>query len=178
MAWQRLSYGDAVAISWAMNWRLAIANLILMLVLAAVFGFLPATTSRGTFSFGVWFAADLLLIWPFVLRRVLESRSSSLRLSILSNTPQAETLTILYRKAILLALVVEAVTLLLSFLTVLVLGKAGMWTSRDQVGTFNLLAGLLRLLVVMPIGIKLFASEERVEMTGNQASGREIADSV
>ncbi len=170
--------GDSVAISWAINWRLAIANLVLMLLLAGVFGFLRSSAYRGPLSFGVWFAVDLLILWPFVLRRVLEAQSGNLRLTILSNTLQEETLTISYRRAILLALAVEAVTLLLSFLTILVLAAAGVRVNQNQTGTFNLLAGLLRLLVVMPVGIKLFASEERVEASGKNASGLEIPDSI
>ena len=97
---------------------------------------------------------------------MLESHGGTLQLLSVSNNHSAETLTISYWKSILLAFVVEGATVVVALLTISVLALAGIrFTSRDM-GAFNLLAGLLRLLFVMPIGIKLFAREKQMSYTG------------
>ena len=167
-----LSYGDALAISWSINWRLGIANLIILLVLAGVSSLLPSSVTKGLIFALALFVLDLCVAWPVILNKALSVHTGAVQLNIYGNRAD-EGLRISYGKSLLLALVVEVATIIFAVLTTVVLLLAGVHMERGTNGNgINLLMAALRLFVVVPLGIKFFS--QRSPTTYQQDSSFEM----
>jgi hypothetical protein len=68
-----MTYLEQLNLSWALSWRLLLSNIVILLVLAMLtIAFAsPRSAATGMAFFGLFFAMECLMAWPFVLRRTL-----------------------------------------------------------------------------------------------------------
>jgi hypothetical protein len=77
---KRMSYREELTLSWALTWRLLLSNIIILLIAAMLvlaFGSQASAASSAAF-FGLYFAMECLMAWPFVMRRTLPPQVFSL----------------------------------------------------------------------------------------------------
>jgi hypothetical protein len=145
-----LTYADSLSISWAVTWRLALAHVVLLLILAMLliaFG----SPHRGASAIAFYVACVLLewlLAWPFVVKRALAPQVIFPRLN-------PSRLRVRYWVAVILGVVADLASLVPVAAIVLALHLSGI--PIRAAGPVSILFLLIRMFAVLPIGIQALA---------------------
>lgn len=142
-----MTYTTALSFSWALTWRLALANLVLALILVvllAAFGS-PYRSSHALFLAVGNAALGWLLAWPFVVKRVLAPQQVFLNAS-LSNRFQ-----IRYWAAVILGVVSDLASLIPMVAALLLFRLLGL---RIPNPVALVIFSVVRLFAVLPFGLR------------------------
>jgi hypothetical protein len=151
-----LSYAAALALSWALTWRLALAHVVVLLILAMLliaFGS-PHRGANAISFYSVCVLLEWLLAWPFVIKRALAPQVIFPRLS-----PGADVdpnrIRVRYRVAAVIGVVADLTSLVPVAAAVLLLHLAGV--SIRSAGAIAIFFLLIRTFAVLPLGIRALA---------------------
>src|SRR4051794_21445384 len=141
-----MTYAAALSFSWALTWRLVVAQLVLLLILLTLliaFGSPRRGVNAPLFD-AMTVLLAWLLAWPFVIKRVLAPEV------VLANSPH-DRFRVRYSVAVILGIVSDLGSLVPVAGLILVLRLFGV----TSVGAFALIVFLLfRMLLVLPLCVR------------------------
>jgi hypothetical protein len=149
-----LNYADALSISWSLTWRLALAHVVLLLILATLviaFGS-PHRGISAIALYVVFVLLEWLLAWPFVVKRALAPQRIFPKLNPGADATQMR---VRYSVAVILGVVADLASLVPVAAIMLLLHLSGIpIRAAGPVAIFFL---LIRMFAILPIGIQALA---------------------
>jgi hypothetical protein len=142
-----MTYTSALSFSWALTWRLALANFVLILISLVFFAAL-GSSYRSTHASLIGIANAVLgwlIAWPFVVKRVLAPQQ------VFSNAESQKRFRVHYWAAVILGIVADVASLLPVVMTVLMVRFLGILIPNPVALLFFT---CIRLFIVLPLGVQ------------------------